>query len=282
MSNQIIPSVGDNNQSPFDSIRRVRADGTEFWSARDLQPFMGYSKWQDFQNAVERAMTAATNAGHDHKSLFVQVSQLMDAGNLGPQKRIDFELARFACYLTFLNGDPRKPEVAAAQAYFAVRTREAETTTPALTEDEIVHQALEITTRKVAALTEKVAELESPAKAWNNLAAASGNYSVAEAAKILSQDPAISIGRGRLFAFLHEAGWIFRSRNARGGWEAYQEQVDNGRLYERPARPFLNERTGEYELPSPTIRVTVKGLERLRQMLGGGQALIVLDGGAAS
>lgn len=113
--------------SPFDALRRTRPDGSEFWSARDLQPFMGYSKWQDFQHAIERAMTAAANTGHNPESLFVQVSQLMDAGNLGMQKRVDFELARFACYLTFLNGDPRKPEVAAAQAYFAVQTRIAET-----------------------------------------------------------------------------------------------------------------------------------------------------------
>lgn len=113
--------------SPFDAIRRLREDGSEYWRARDLQPFMGYRKWQDFQNAVERAQVAATNAGHDPQRMFVQVSQLMDAGNLGQQERLDYELSRFACYLTFLNGDPRKPEVAAAQAYFAIKTREAET-----------------------------------------------------------------------------------------------------------------------------------------------------------
>src|SRR5262249_40625920 len=31
----------------------------------------------------------------------------------------DFELTRFACYITAMNGDPRKPEVAAAQVHFA-------------------------------------------------------------------------------------------------------------------------------------------------------------------
>lgn len=135
-----------------------------------------------------------------------------------------------------------------------------------------------------AAIAEKdaqIAELEAPAKAWNNLAAASGNYSVAEAAKILSQDPAISVGRDRLFVFMAEQSWVFRSRNPRGGWEAYQEQVDRGRLYERPARPFLNAKTGEYELPAPTIRVTVKGIEKLRTLLGGRQGFLALTGGAA-
>ncbi|WP_343466506.1 phage antirepressor [Rhodococcus aetherivorans] len=180
-----------------------------------------------------------------------------------------------------------KPEAVAfrrwvtAEVLPSIRTTGSFGTAPALTEDEIVAQALAITTRKVEELAKTVAELEPPAKAWNNLAAAAGNYSVSDAAKILSQDPAISIGRDRLFAFMNDAGWIFRPRNPRGGWEAYQEQVDSGRLYERPARPFLNDRTGEYELPAPTIRITVKGIERLRQMLGGSDGLVLIDGGAA-
>lgn len=151
---------------------------------------------------------------------------------------------------------------------------------PSLTDDELIHRALTLTTKRVEALTERVAELAPPARAWNNLAAASGQYSVSDAAKILSQDPAIRIGRDRLFSFMEEQGWIYRSRNARGGWEAYQHAVDIGRLYERPARPFLNSRTGDYELPAPTIRVTVKGVAKLQEMLGGSGLTLVEDGAA--
>ncbi|GAA4756331.1 hypothetical protein [Gordonia alkaliphila] len=139
--------------SPFDAIRREDGEGREYWSARAMQPFMGYKKWQDFQNAIERAKVAASNAGHDAEKLFVQVTQLMDAGNLGQQERVDYHLPRFACYLTFLNGDPRKPEVAAAQAYFAIRTREAETA-PTLSQLDILAQAvaaLQDQERRVAA-----------------------------------------------------------------------------------------------------------------------------------
>ena len=172
-----------------------------------------------------------------------------------------------------MNGHTNKPEVAAAQTYFAVKAREAEVAAPReLTEDEIVHQALTISVRRVEALTAKVAELEPPAAAWNELAEAAGDYAVADAAKVLSRDPNIRIGRDRLFAFMQGLRWVYRDN----GWRAYQTQVDNGRLTEKVAKPFWHEGRREMVNGTPTVRVTTKGMAELHKRLGGtGQLALV-------
>ena len=112
----------------------------------------------------------------------------------------------------------------------------------------------------------EVAALAPKASAWDTMVSAAGDYAVDEAAKILSRDPNIEVGRARLFAHMAERGWIYR-HGARNRWHAYQSQVDNGRLVQRMSAAFLNHRTGEMEVPDPTIRVTVKGLEALRASL---------------
>ncbi|WVX88110.1 hypothetical protein SEA_LITNINMCQUEEN_53 [Gordonia phage LitninMcQueen] len=109
--------------SPFDAIRRTRDDGTEYWSGREYMGSLGYgADWRNFVAVVDKAQIAAANQAYNVSDLFVGVTE-KGAG----RPREDFELSRFACYLVAMNGDPRKPEVAAAQAYFAIRTREAET-----------------------------------------------------------------------------------------------------------------------------------------------------------
>jgi phage antirepressor YoqD-like protein len=111
--------------SPFDQIARADEAG-EHWMGRELMPVMGYDSWRRFEEAIDRAKASSAAAGHNTDKAFVQVTQLAGGGNLGDQRKRDYRLTRFAAYLVAMNGDPRKVEIAAAQTYFAVKTREAE------------------------------------------------------------------------------------------------------------------------------------------------------------
>ena len=117
--------------------------------------------------------------------------------------------------------------------------------------------------------------LEAPAAAWSHMADSTGDYEVADAAKVLTRDPNIKIGRDRLFSFMAAEGWIYRNP-ATARWKAYQTQIECGRLAEKLGSPFLHHPTGEMRVPDPTIRVTPKGMAELHKRLGGsGQLALV-------
>ena len=148
-------------ESPFDQIKQVRADGSDFWSARDLMGALAYGKWQKFSGVIERAKTSARNQGAPIENNFTASGKV--SGARGPAQE-DYELSRFACYLVAMNGDPRKPEVAAAQAYFAIRTREAEVAPKQLTGPELVATALIEAQSMLEAKDQRIAELEPRAE----------------------------------------------------------------------------------------------------------------------
>lgn len=187
------------NASPFDAVRQVRADGSEFWSARDLMPLLGYgADWRNFIAAIERAQSAADNQSLVVADLFVGVTE-----KSGGRPREDFELARFACYLVAMNGDPRKHEVAAAQAYFAIRTREAETASAfdpsQLTRQEILRIALNAEEERLA-LENANKALTPKAEAYDSFIDATGKYSVGAVAKMLGSS------QNKLFRDLRNCG----------------------------------------------------------------------------
>ena len=105
----------------FEDIKQIREDGTEFWSARELAPVLEYTKWENFQNVIKRAMIACENSGHSVEDDFPKVRKIVDAG-IASKPVKDYELTRYACYLIVQNGDPRKEVIALGQTYFAIQT----------------------------------------------------------------------------------------------------------------------------------------------------------------
>ncbi|MFC0673503.1 hypothetical protein [Brachybacterium hainanense] len=197
-----ITAISSTTGSPFDHIRQTRADGTGYWSARDLMPLLGYgAEWRNFTAAIDRAKLTAQNQGLDPETLFGGVTE-----KSGGRPREDFHLSRYAAYLVAMNGDPRKPEVAAAQSYFAIRTREAEVTARPKTIEEMT---LEV----VGHLTKTVEDQQRQLEAAKPLAAHAITYSASardigrqefarEVCKMLREQLAIDAKFAQVYDFL--------------------------------------------------------------------------------
>ncbi len=110
-----------NEYKCFENIKRIRENGEEYWSARELSSVLDYNKWENFNNVIKRAMIACENSGHNVFYDFPEVRKIVKAG-VTEKAVTDYELTRYACYLIVQNGDPRKEVIALGQTYFAIQT----------------------------------------------------------------------------------------------------------------------------------------------------------------
>jgi DNA-damage-inducible protein D len=110
----------------FEDLKKVNEYGAEYWSAREIQPLLGYMQWRRFEDAINRALTSCKQSGNIPANHFAGVGKMVDIGSGSSREVMDYHLSRFACYLIAQNGDPRKPEIANAQKYFAIQARRQE------------------------------------------------------------------------------------------------------------------------------------------------------------
>lgn len=215
-------------QSPFEAIRRLDARGAgEHWSARDLQPPLGYDTWRRFEDVIDRAKAACANSGRDVTSHFADAVKDPLPGQPGSASA-DYRLSRYACYLIAMNGDPRKPAIAAAQTYFAVKTREAELAQAAIPRS--FAEALELAAvqqREIERAQAKVAELEPQAEQYRKWQISPDTVHVVEWAKT------IGLTQREAYEALRELGVLFKQQHEgvafnvpKRGYEQYFDMVD--------------------------------------------------------
>lgn len=112
--------------SKFEQIKKVNEIGQEYWSARELQEVLEYTKWDKFLNVIEKAKIACNNSGIDAENHFPQMEKLVEIGSGAIREIKDIHLSRYACYLIVQNADSSKEVIAIGQTYFAIQTRKQE------------------------------------------------------------------------------------------------------------------------------------------------------------
>ncbi|MCG7247491.1 phage antirepressor [Corynebacterium simulans] len=245
---------------PFDfqghEVRVLVDDGEPRWVASDVAKVLDYRNAPDMNRHVDeddKGVAKVRTPGGAQTMTVLNESGLY-AAILRSSKPAAREFKRWVTHEVL-------PSIRKRGGYLTPEAAEAALTDP----DFIIRLATDLKAERA-----KVAELKPAADSWTYLAAPGGDYGVAGAAKVLSRDPEINIGRNKLFDFMAQLKWIFRTTGKRAHWEAYQDKaINTGRLVHKLSSPFMNERTGEWEQPAPTIRITPKGLHELHRLLGG-------------
>jgi len=120
-------TIKENTISLLERLKRKTSNGTDYWLARDLQPLFGYTEWRNFKdNAIEKAKMSCAGVGGNPTNHFVDTTKMVNVGSNTKRNIDDMAMSRYACYLVAMNGEPSKPEIAAAQTYFAIQTRRQE------------------------------------------------------------------------------------------------------------------------------------------------------------
>lgn len=147
MDKQLITTL----QTKFNQLSNTLEDSTiEYWYARDLQKVLGYERWENFVNIIEKAKIACETSGIEITDHFREVTKMVSIGSNAQRPIEDIILTRYACYLIAQNGDSKKEQIAFAQTYFAIQTRK----------QELLEQRLELEDRLQARVKLKESETE--------------------------------------------------------------------------------------------------------------------------
>jgi DNA-damage-inducible protein D len=207
----------------LDDLKMVTLTDGEAWSARDLMQFAGYTAWQDFSNAINRAIASVNASGKDAADHFRGAPKLVTVGSGAKRQIEDVELTRYGCSILFQNGDGRKPEIAAMQSYFAYQARKqelSEQAAPALPGDYLsALKALVAEVEQTSALKAQ-AELDAPKVAYVDEFLGSDDVVLFRVAA-----SELGVAEGVLRDTLMTANWIYRLTIGKRWSQSQQKEV---------------------------------------------------------
>jgi len=151
----------NNEELTFEDFRND--NGISFWWASDLMKMLNYSDMKSFSKVLDKATKTFVSLNIAHYENII--AQKRNINNLEIQ---DFKLTRFACYISVMNADPKKIEVAKAQLYFAEQTRKYElyTQNSAQIDRILIREELSEGNKSLSAIA-KVSDIENYAKFVN-------------------------------------------------------------------------------------------------------------------
>ena len=115
--------IKEYKENLFENIKHIDEDGNEYWFARELMPLLEYSKWENFNNVIRKAVISYKNTNNDSFYWLPEVRKPIKTGKGKEEFIIDYKLSRYICYLIVQNANPKKKMIALGQAYFAIQTR---------------------------------------------------------------------------------------------------------------------------------------------------------------
>lgn len=187
------------NNSTISALIPVREhEGQQVASGRDIHAYLGvrtpYDKW--FPRMVEYGFTE----GQDFSTILSEST----GGRPSTDHAITFDMAKE------LGMIQRTPQGKAVRQYFIEVEKQAR---PQLTDEQIVAQALQITTARVEELEAKV-EADRPKVVFADAVATSKtSILVGELAKILRGN-GVEVGQNRLFERLRADGFLIRRKGS--------------------------------------------------------------------
>lgn len=228
------------------AVRTTVIDGAPWLVAADVANALGFVNTRD---AITRHVPAA------HKG----VSGI--ATPSGEQQMTVIDEAGMYRLIMRANTDEaeRFQEWVTAEVLPQIRRTGSYSVQPELAGAELLARAVLEAQSMLAAKDERIAELEPRAEVADRLLNADGDWSVGDAAKILSRR-GVQVKERSLWPTLAARGWIFRA--ADGRWHVYSHAITQGVMSVIPQTHF-HPRTGELVTDAPQCRVTPKGVERL-------------------